>query len=192
MKKIYYILLAVFPALAQTSFTDPRDGKTYKTAKMPDGNAWLAENLNYKTSSGSWSFGNSSYECGKCGRLYDWNTAMAACPSGWHLPSRKEWRDLVTAVGSNAGTKLKAKKCWGDVGHRETTDNYGFSALNCGNRLVGGGYGGGYFGYWWTATENDNGKAYYRAMGSDSYDRELVADIKGEVGLGLSVRCMQD
>jgi uncharacterized protein (TIGR02145 family) len=30
-------------------FTDPRDGKTYKTVKMPDGKVWFAENLNYQT-----------------------------------------------------------------------------------------------------------------------------------------------
>ncbi|MDR3180492.1 MAG: hypothetical protein LBT61_01005, partial [Prevotellaceae bacterium] len=29
------------------TFTDPRDGKQYKTVVMPDGRTWFAQNLNY-------------------------------------------------------------------------------------------------------------------------------------------------
>ena len=32
---------------ATATFTDPRDGKTYKTVVMPDGRTWFAQNLNY-------------------------------------------------------------------------------------------------------------------------------------------------
>jgi uncharacterized protein (TIGR02145 family) len=32
---------------ATATFTDPRDGKSYKTAVMPDGRTWFAQNLNY-------------------------------------------------------------------------------------------------------------------------------------------------
>ena len=32
---------------AAATFTDPRDGKQYKTATMPDGRTWFAQNLNY-------------------------------------------------------------------------------------------------------------------------------------------------
>jgi uncharacterized protein (TIGR02145 family) len=176
-------------AQQKSTFVDARDGKEYKTVKIGN-QIWMAENLNYKTSSGSWGFGNRNNECG---RLYDWNTAIAACPSEWHLPSRQEWRDLVKAVGSNTGTKLKVKgNIWNGVGWNGT-DNYGFSALPCGNRLNNGIFGSMmYFGYWWTATGNDSGKAYYSAMSSDGDEKELVAHIKGEVGLGMSVRCVKD
>jgi uncharacterized protein (TIGR02145 family) len=34
---------------AKGSFQDPRDGKVYKTVKMPDGKIWFAENLNYQS-----------------------------------------------------------------------------------------------------------------------------------------------
>jgi uncharacterized protein (TIGR02145 family) len=33
---------------AKGILTDPRDNKVYKTVKMPDGNIWMAENLNYQ------------------------------------------------------------------------------------------------------------------------------------------------
>jgi uncharacterized protein (TIGR02145 family) len=32
---------------AAATFTDPRDGKSYKTVVMPDGKTWFAQNLNY-------------------------------------------------------------------------------------------------------------------------------------------------
>jgi uncharacterized protein (TIGR02145 family) len=32
---------------ATATFTDPRDGKQYKTVVMPDGRTWFAQNLNY-------------------------------------------------------------------------------------------------------------------------------------------------
>jgi hypothetical protein len=49
------VLLAwvcVFDIAAQgksgaAAFTDRRDGRVYKTVKMPDGKTWMAENLNY-------------------------------------------------------------------------------------------------------------------------------------------------
>jgi hypothetical protein len=47
--------LSLFPApsSAQTvTFTDARDGKQYKSVKMPDGKTWFAENLRYKSDGG--------------------------------------------------------------------------------------------------------------------------------------------
>jgi uncharacterized protein (TIGR02145 family) len=172
----------------ESIFTDSRDGKKYKTTKIGE-QVWMAENLNYKTPEGSWGF----KEHNECGRWYDWNTAITVCPSGWHLPSRNEWSDLVTTVGSNAGTELKVKgNIWNDVGWNGT-DNYGFSALPCGIHHDYGGFGSiRYFGYWWTVTGSDSGKAYYIAMQSSGSEKELVAHIKGKVGLGLSVRCIRD
>jgi len=40
----------------------------------------MAENLNYDTT------GSKCNDCATYGRLYDWETAMKACPSGWHIP----------------------------------------------------------------------------------------------------------
>jgi len=128
------------------TFTDTRDGQTYKTVNI-DGQTWMAENLNYKPPKGkSWRYyhDDTSYcnehgrsGCNKYGRLYDWNTAKKVCPAGYHLPSRQEWNNLGRAVGGKreqvggvnylgAGKKLKAKSGW-DVSNG--TDNYGFSAL---------------------------------------------------------------
>lgn len=81
------------------SFTDPRDGKTYKTVKV--GDQWImAENLAYKPDSGNfWAYENNDSNLVIYGYLYDWETAMNIAPVGWHLPSRKEWKAVRKSLG---------------------------------------------------------------------------------------------
>jgi len=111
---------------------DSRDGKTYKIVKMPDGRIWMAENLNYETSK-SECYNNDKNYCDSCGRLYNWETAVNACPTGWHLPTNAEWSNLKMASGGKtAGTALKSKSNWTKDGNGR--DDYGFSVLACGYR----------------------------------------------------------
>jgi uncharacterized protein (TIGR02145 family) len=147
----------------------------------------MAENLNYETGN-SWCYDNSAVACKMYGRLYDWETAKKACPSGWHLPTRAEWDTLVNYVGSSAGKALKSKSGWYDNGNG--TDASGFSALPGGYRYSDGGFdGAGYGGFWWAATENGSGLAYYRYMGYGiDYNVREYGDDKS---YGYSVRCVQ-
>jgi uncharacterized protein (TIGR02145 family) len=173
------------------SFTDSRDGKAYKTVKIGS-QRWMAENLNYKPLAGnSWSYDNNESNCDKWGTLYDWNTAKAACPSGWHLPTKAEWNTLVTAAGGRdiAGDKLKAKNGWEETTFNGT-DNFGFTARSGGFREIDGKYMIG--GYWWMATEDkdESGRAcVFRIVYFDfEYYYEFIHD-KNE---GLSIRCVKD
>jgi len=176
-------LTANFEKIVRGTLTDSRDGKKYRTVKIGK-LTWMAQNLNFKTGN-SWCYGDDESNCQKYGRLYDWNTAKSACPSGWRLPAREDWNDLVEAAGDNAGTKLKSKSPnWNG------TDDYGFSALPGGYRSTDGSFGSaGDLGFWWSATEGGSGGAYYRNVYSDDGD---VYEYYGDKGSGLSVLCVQD
>jgi uncharacterized protein (TIGR02145 family) len=173
-----------------STLIDNRDGKTYKTVVI-GGKRWMAENLNYQPQSGkSWCYKKKDSNCGKYGRLYDWKTAMTVCPSGYHLPSSKEWDNLVTTVGGNwtAGKKLKASDGWNKKGNG--TNASGFSAMPGGQRDIFGIFWlAGYTGYWWTATKFVRIYAHYRGM---YHDYDYVDEPYTTKGAGLSVRCVAD
>jgi uncharacterized protein (TIGR02145 family) len=185
------------------TFTDYRDGKTYKIVTI-DGKWWMAENINYQTKSGSWCYG----DCKQYGRLYDWNTARTVCPNGWTLPSREDWDYLGQAVGGErksnrgdgtidwygAGKKLKARSGWRHNmkywSSGNGTDDFGFSALPGGHRYNDGSIGtAGDDGYWWTASEDSDGYAYYRYM---YYYFDYVSEGYSDKSVGRSVRCVAD
>jgi uncharacterized protein (TIGR02145 family) len=171
------------------TFTDTRDGQTYKTVKI-DKQTWMAQNLNYQTESGSWCYEDSASYCKQYGRLYDWKTATTICPNGWKLPSREDWDRLVTTAGGwkTAGDKLKSKSGWNE--NANGTDNYGFSALPGGYRGTSGYfYSAGYSGGWWTATEGYSGYAYNRYM--NCLNGSVHENSYGK-SYGFSVRCVAD
>jgi len=157
-------------------------GQTYKTVAIGT-QTWMAENLNYNAS-GSKCYGNNDANCATYGRLYDWNTAMAACPSGWHLPSDAEWTTLTDFVGgeSTAGTKLKANS--GLWSTNTGTDDYGFTALPGGEYRSSGSFYVGNRGHWWTDKYNDYRLIYYNE--AYVYSGHYTGDIL------YSVRCLQD
>ncbi len=178
--------VAEFPPTG--SFTDSRDRKTYKYVTIGK-QVWMAENLAYKPSSGSyWAYDNNSSNVAKYGYLYDWQTAKNVCPTGWHLPSDAEWTQFTDFVGSNPGTKLKAKSGWSSNGNG--TDDYGFSALPGGHRYSYGTFISiGDNGYWWSSTELNASSAWYRAM---FYSSSFVSRLGSNKSWGFSVRCVRD
>jgi uncharacterized protein (TIGR02145 family) len=166
------LALLCLTAFAQQkgTFTDTRDGKKYKTVKIGE-QAWM-ENLNYEAE-GSRCYNDSTSNCKKYGRLYDWATAMKACPKGWHLPSNDEWDKLYRYVDVTNGT-----------------DKFGFSALPGGGGYSGGDfYGVGHSGYWWSSTEYGSNYAYGRLM---NYYGESVYWFSIDKNYLLSIRCVQD
>jgi uncharacterized protein (TIGR02145 family) len=162
--------------------TDDRDGKTYRPVQIGK-QMWMAENLNYNAS-GSKCYGNEPANCAKYGRLYNWAAAKAACPKGWHLPSKAEWDVLTASVGGSPteGKYLKAASGWNGEGNG--ADAHGFAALP-------GGYGtsdnyfsnAGLSGYWWSAS------AYGRYM---YYNYEGAYWINYNEDYLFSVRCLQN
>lgn len=109
-------------------YTDARDGRTYKTVLMPDGNWWFAENFRYVGWGGS--YGSSTYGAVH-GRWYDRATAITLTPSGCHLPTNAEYSALMAACGGindTTSSKLRSKTTWASPG----TDIYGFGVLASG------------------------------------------------------------
>jgi len=132
--------------------------------------------------------------CKQYGRLYNWETAMKSCLSGWHLPSKEEWEILDKVVGGyyTAGKYLKTVSGWnyyeGKSGNG--TDTYGFSALPGGGGYPGGSYDNvGNNGSWWSSSEGIRDDAFRRSM---RYYGEHTHWYYISKRAFLSVRCLQN
>lgn len=125
---------------------------------------------------------------GNCNLLPD--TVYGICPSGWHLPSYREWKDLFSAVGdaSYAGKILKSQSGWENKGNG--SDIYGFSALPAGDRGPKGDfYYDGAHAFFWSSTTSNRDDAYSMEL-NNHFDR---ADLDlSEKSYGFSVRCLKN
>jgi uncharacterized protein (TIGR02145 family) len=189
--------------------TDVRDNQEYPFVTIGT-QTWMAENLNYESTSGSYCYGDNSTNCDTYGRLYTWAAAMGGaasssttpsgvqgvCPVGWHLPSDAEWEALSDYVIANsAGTStydigpfLKANSGWADNGNG--TDDFGFSGLPGGYRYSNGSYVTvGDRGVWWSSTEINSLYAYRRCL---NYNGDTFVQSHDNKPYAYSVRCLQD
>ena len=174
------------------TFTDVRDGKTYKTVQIGK-QIWMAENLSYNPGNGSWAYENKSSNEAIYGRLYNWETAKTVCPSGWHLPSDSEWTQLTDYLGGKdiAGGKLKetGKIHWLSP-NTGATNETGFTALPGGFHLLDDTFDYiGFTGSWWSATESSTYNAWSLGI---FYYFSYVYRIDLSKELGYSVRCVRD
>jgi uncharacterized protein (TIGR02145 family)/uncharacterized repeat protein (TIGR02543 family) len=196
----------------RTTFTDSRDGQTYRRVVIGN-QVWMAQNLNYEVPDVTTDvcYDNIASNCAQYGRLYDWSTAMGidasynvnvwsggdvnrqgACPVGWHLPSRAEWRVLTDYVGTSAPQNSKSTTGWYDsgFGSGNSTDEYGFSALPGGSGNGSGKFeNAGYYGYWWNASsEGNSGNARSQYL---TFNGGML-NVFNNKYLLYSVRCVQD
>jgi len=98
----------VSPPIVPSSFTDQSNGNTYRIRKFGD-NFWFLEDLDK-------------------GRRFTWRQAAEACPSGWRLPSDREWRSLASALKGGAGTYFGSNYYWWS--DAEGTDSWYISGGN--------------------------------------------------------------
>lgn len=192
-------------SIAQNTFTDPRDEQVYQIVTIGK-KKWFAENLAFKPSSGNyWAYGNNISNVAIYGYLYDWPTAKDVCPSGWHLPTDAEWKNLETNIGmsqskaddiewrgTDEGGKLKelGSNHW-RMNKAGATNSSGFTALPGGSRdhFDGNFYSIGYDGYWWSATEGITTHAWSRKV--DNKNSNIYRGISNKKR-GFSVRCVRD
>ncbi len=181
-------------------YKDPRDGQIYDTIRVGE-QTWFAKNLNFKKND-SWWIDNSSSNGDIYGRLYTWNSALTACPDGWHLPDDNEWKileinlgmsnedaDGVGSRGVDVGKILKSVVGWYSEGNG--SNDIGFTALPAGyrDRNSGGFYFSPGYGFWWTATVSDSTKAYMRSV---NYKGPKISRYHEYNNTGFSVRCVKD
>ena len=164
------------------TMTDERDGQTYKTVEIGEQVWMAENlNYNYHTEiTQSLCYQNNEENCAKYGRLYTFAAAVdsaglfgegglgcgntrsacsnlkessrGVCPEGWHLPSKKEWEQLFSAVGGEV-LAITALRTADGIG----TDDYGFNIIKSGAYFDGfndleGNHCDAYF---WTSTNYD-------------------------------------
>ncbi len=204
------------------------DSNVYKTVKI-GGKWWMAENLKVKKfangdnvefvpSSGAdtlWSHKKTSAYCilnEQFGLLYNYYSVADArklAPTGWHIPSDDEWKELEMYLGMSKNEADKNNWRGNDQGNKlkvvggdasiwaKSTDAYnvfgnnesGFSAMGGACRMFDGQWGDlTHTAFWWSSTVNDT-NAWYRAL---DYDKANVFRYYGAKGYGFSVRCVKD
>ncbi len=215
---------------SQNTVTDI-DGNIYSIVKIGD-QIWMAENLKvtkyrngtlipHVTDNSEWTglttgayciYNNDKSNVATYGNLYNWyaiNDTRNIAPTGWHISSDDEWKQLEMALGmseSNAydtfwrgtseGSKLAGKADLWSNGELENNAGFGksgFFALPGGFRS----YSNGTFNYirtrayfWSSTVYNENViAAWIRGL---RYDHSDETRDYGHKRNGFSVRCLQD
>lgn len=209
------------------------EGNRYKTVKIGN-QIWMSENLRvshynngqpvlvsknkeqcrlhltYKESAVYISEEDSSNYL-KYGLLYSPNilfNKQSIAPSGWHIPSLEEWKELVDFLGGNdnAGRKLKSKNGWKRESNQPSTyqynvcefggtDDFGFSALPSGMMQTHypNAFDVGMYAHYWAADQQkvSNRTTWFGYFTLNYY--------KGNVEMGCSnissyyaIRCVKD
>jgi len=163
-----------------------------------------------------WYNNNESSYSNPYGALYTWAAAtngsssssnpsglQGVCPSGWHLPSDDEWKEMekylgmsqiqvegIDFRGTDEGGKLKETQTehWSSP-NTGATNSTGFTGLPGGGRYENSFNDLGATGYHWTATSFDTNRAWYRGLG---YSSALVHRFYYQKNDGFSVRCVKD
>jgi len=139
--------------------------------------------------------------------LYNWYAVTdprGLAPQGWHVPSDAEWNKLVKCIDPSADTTCQncTQSATAGGAMKETgtshwispntgaTNSSGFAGLPGGFRNNGGSFNDiGYYGYWWSSTENGTTNAWYRNLGCNYSD--VLRDYVNKT-YGFSVRCLRD
>jgi len=216
-------------------FTDTRDGQQYETTKIGNQvwmaenlNYSGDDGEGNKTFEMGWCYGVNDNDttdhgentpCDTHGRLYTWDMVMQGespsdqnpsgiqgiCPSGWHLPSKAEWEEMIdytidnspaTSIDYVATFLFDTTEQHGKNTGAEGNDFFGFSLTFGGYRSIYSlgetsfPYSGLYEScYFWTASMDDSQFSY----GVISYIRSTRMQIKTlSRSMGYSIRCVKD
>jgi len=212
------------------------DGNVYKTVTIGR-QTWMAENLKvsklndgtpielaYGTNWGpksitdvnpKYCFYNPNAE--NYGALYNWYAVdtRKLCPTGWHVPSDRDWITLQEFLLANGytwvkeatlklnrlGKALTSATGWeyikyqgsvGDPDYPEYRNKSGFTGFPGGKvNIAGAAVGLTQTAWWWTSTgsADNNVSAWYMVI---NYNGSNIATYADQKWVGLSVRCLKD
>jgi uncharacterized protein (TIGR02145 family) len=203
------------------------DGNVYKTVKIGD-QTWMAENLkvtHYRNgdpiptgfSDEEWASLNVGAYCfydddpsnlKVYGNLYNWYAIeddRGVCPDGFHVPSNKEWMELVRHlgltfefddfgdIGTDQGSQLAGNADLWNSGCLKKTSVFGSSGFNA----LPGGYRGfcgsystiGSFGLFWSSTASFSSVAWLYTFNCNDLS---VGKSSEYMRSGYSIRCVKD
>ncbi len=226
-RKNNYIGISSSSSNDETTTMTDIDGNVYKTMKIGD-QWWMAENFkgtkqadgtaipnvtrnidwhNLSITDAAYCFYNND-DNNQYGALYTWDAAVKAAPSGWHLPTDEEWKQLEMHLGmsrteadkgkyrgSNEASMLAGNSDLWQNGVLKNNSAFGTSAFNA---LPGGyrTYTDGTFhslSYkveFWSITNNVNNKgAWVRLLYHDNLKVDREYDNRR---IGYSVRYIKD
>ena len=138
------------------------------------------------------------------GALYNWYAASNAniCPTGWHLPTDAEFKNLEMALGmtqgqadgtdwrgTDQGTRMKSESGWADEGNG--TNSSGFNAVPGGFRYYDSGafMHVGNIAYFWTSTQDNVERSWIRQL---EKAQNGVQRQNGDKKAGKSIRCVKN
>lgn len=171
MKLHLYFLVALSGIVMTTN------GQQTNTIKIGT-QTWMASNLNAIVP-GSWNYNDDPKLGARNGRLYTYQAAKNACPSGWRLPTLKEWSVLLDKLGGeNKAAPIMLK----------SSQEGGFNAKLSGLATIGNFQLLDSYGAFWTATESDTENAWYLYFTTKT---NLVTTSYSVKSHGLSVRCIK-
>ena len=211
MRNTLFIVLFLFPLLAQSQVTD-HEGRTYKTVKIGN-QTWMAENLNVITfrngdtipaayDEEEWILGGVfelparmdiafDEENGQFfGKLYNYlaiSDQRGIAPDGWRVPTDEDWKILAEALGGPAAatSKLKSAEGWMENGTNES----GFEGYPLGMIDEHGYYDGlGFSGYWWSSTRESEDLVINRNLAENKFPFEKALSSPYN---GLSLRLVK-
>ena len=121
------------------------------------------------TTAPAWSYYNNDVGNNqKLGKLYNGyavsqDESRGLCPTGWHVPSSREWSTLADHFEnlSIAAQQLKSTSGWTNR-YENGTNLSGFGALPGGQRRSF--FSSNSSAFWWTSTKISDSRAYYASL----------------------------
>jgi uncharacterized protein (TIGR02145 family) len=203
------------------------DGNVYRTVSIGD-QCWLVENLKTTklndgtdisniTANAEWTstsiaayswYDNDIANKDSDGAIYNYPAVATdkLCPTGWHVATDDEWKELEGTIdsqygvgngewnnqswrGEDAGDKLKNRIGWFNNGNG--SDDYGFEAIPNGfrNAVTGEFEHKTEWGTIWTHKNADETEHFRREF---SHQDDNIARYNGNPLSGYAVRCLKD